>query len=389
MRSRRQRYESRTAWLLENDRIRLALLEGGGHLAEIALAGKRPPAGINPLWQPPWKTMEPYRFSLTRDGPRYGNDRESRLLSGICGHNVCFDYWGPPSPDEMHSGLSFHGEAGVIRWKAARRQTTRSLLEFTCVAEMALSAARLTRTVRLRPGETVAYFEETAENLTALNRAIGWVQHVSIGPPFLQRGATRLDLPATHGCSLPGGVGRVAGEVDLDWPYVQNAGGGEQVDLRVAAPEQRSGFVLNLLIDPARKLGFVAAVTPKLRLLAAYVFRRDQFPWVNHWEHNRQARGAPWKGRALAVGLEFGNTIVAGSRRAMAAFPQEKYGVPTYGWLPARGSQTVRYVAMLAEVPRDFGGTADIRAVAGGLTIVERDGAGREFHVPCDSGFLG
>lgn len=180
MRWRKHAYNGRAAWLLENERLRFVMLEGGGHVAEIALAGSRPPGGINPFWQPPWPAIEPYRFSMERDGARYGGGREARLLSGICGHNVCFDYWGPPSADEQRRGLSFHGEAGVVRWKAKPARASKTALELTCLAEMPLSAARLTRTVRLRPGETAVYFEETAENLTALDRAIGWVQHVSL-----------------------------------------------------------------------------------------------------------------------------------------------------------------------------------------------------------------
>lgn len=387
MRFSKQPYEGRLAWQLRNDRVRLTLLAGGGHVAEFALLGDQPPAGINPLWQPPWPTMEPDCFSLTRDGPRYGNDREARLLSGVRGHNVCFDYWGAPSTDEFRCSLSFHGEAGLVRWKAGRPRKTDDYLQFTYAADLPASSARLTRTVSLRAGESVAYFEETAENRTTLDRAIGWVQHVSIGPPFLKRGATIIDVPATRGQSLPGGVGRVPGDLEFQWPYLPVADGG-QLDLRIAAPEQRSGFVLSLLVDGGCKLGFVSAATPASRLLLAYVFHRPDYPWVNYWEHNRHAGKKPWHGRALAVGLEFGNTYVAGSRRALAAAPLEKWGVPSYGWLPAAASHTVRYVALLSEVPLDYRGTADIRAVAGGFNIFERGEPAREFFVPCDSSFL-
>lgn len=159
------------------------------------------------------------------------------------------------------------------------------------------------------------------------------------------------------------------------------------MDLRIAAPEQRSGFVLGLLLESNRKLGFVAAATPQLRLLIACVFRREQYPWVNHWEHNRQAAKPPWNGRALAVGLEFGNTLIPGSRRALAAAPVQTWGTPSYGWLPAGSKETVRYITLLAEIPRDYRGTADIRAAGGGFTIIERDDA-RRFHVACESAFL-
>lgn len=388
LRWRKHRLGGRAAWQLRSDRLRLELLEGGGHVASIELLGDGAPAGINPLWTPPWPGIEPYRFSPQKHGKIYGRNSESALLSGVRGHNVCFDYWGAPSPQEAKSGMSFHGEAGIIRWIAEHADVRGSELRFAYEAPLPASAALLARTVYLRGGEPVVYFEEIARNFTVLDRPIGWVEHVTVGPPFLRRGETWLDLPGTRGYSLAGAIGRVPPKTEFHWPLIPRASGGRTMaDLRVAAPEQRSGFDLAVLLDPAREYGFVAASTPSLRLLVAYIFRRSDFPWVNVWEQNRVATTAPWRGRTLAVGLEFGNTIVPGSRRAMAAFPEEVYGAPTYGWLDAAGTRTVRYLALLAEIPADFRGVADIGAGRQALSIIERDNA-RHIRIPCNAQFL-
>ena len=37
----------------------VAVLEGGGHICEL-VSNKQP--GLNPLFRPPWKTIEPYRY---------------------------------------------------------------------------------------------------------------------------------------------------------------------------------------------------------------------------------------------------------------------------------------------------------------------------------------
>ena len=51
-------YHGRRAVAIENDRIRVTVLEGGGHIAEIFDKA----TGVNPLWTPPWRSIEPEAF---------------------------------------------------------------------------------------------------------------------------------------------------------------------------------------------------------------------------------------------------------------------------------------------------------------------------------------
>ena len=84
-------YRGRRAAVLENDRLRLTVLEGGGHLAEIL--DKR--SGVNPLWTPPWPSIEPSDYN-PRQHSGYGAGAEAKLLAGIMGHNLCLDLFGAP-----------------------------------------------------------------------------------------------------------------------------------------------------------------------------------------------------------------------------------------------------------------------------------------------------
>ena len=77
------RYRDRQGWRISNECISLVFLAGGGHLAAIYLADQ---PETNPLWSPPWKSMDPTDFDPDRDGPTYGGQA---LLAGICGHNLC------------------------------------------------------------------------------------------------------------------------------------------------------------------------------------------------------------------------------------------------------------------------------------------------------------
>src|SRR5882757_885615 len=98
-------YRGRRAVQFENDLLRVTVLVEGGHVAEIF----HKPTGVNPLWTPPWPSIEPSTYSLEKH-PEYGADAESKLLAGIMGHNLCLDTFGTPSPEEVAAGLTVHGE---------------------------------------------------------------------------------------------------------------------------------------------------------------------------------------------------------------------------------------------------------------------------------------
>ena len=83
-------------------RIRVTVLEGGGHIAEILDKA----TGVNPLWTPPWPSIEPEEFDHVAHPGYGGGPAESRLLSAIMGHNLCLDFFGGPSPEEEAAGLS-------------------------------------------------------------------------------------------------------------------------------------------------------------------------------------------------------------------------------------------------------------------------------------------
>src|SRR5882672_2890981 len=104
-------FRGRRASSIENDRLRVTVLVEGGHIAEILDKA----TGVNPLWTPPWPSIEPSTYDRARH-PEYGNDAESKLLAGIMGHNLCIDMFGGPSEEEAAAGMTVHGEASVARY---------------------------------------------------------------------------------------------------------------------------------------------------------------------------------------------------------------------------------------------------------------------------------
>src|SRR5579885_3366321 len=130
------RFRGRLAWRLENDRLRVTVLQGGGHIAELVL--KNLPGGreVNPLWIPPWPSIEPSTYRADRDGKVYGVDSEAPTLAGIMGHNLAFDFWGAPSPAEFRAGLSYHGEVSVLEWYEVTSKNDQKGVEFTYRADL-------------------------------------------------------------------------------------------------------------------------------------------------------------------------------------------------------------------------------------------------------------
>ena len=99
---------SRKVGRIENDELVVTVSREGGHIAEIV----EKKSGMNPLWTPPWPSIEPSTYSVERH-PEYGDNSESKLLAGILGHNLCLDIFGAPSEAEYAAGLTVHGESSV------------------------------------------------------------------------------------------------------------------------------------------------------------------------------------------------------------------------------------------------------------------------------------
>src|SRR3954466_5277805 len=105
-------YHGRRAVTVENEHLRVSVLVGGGHIAEIFEKS----AGVNPLWVPPWRSVEPVDFDRSMPGD-YGHGSDNRLLAAIMGHNLCLDIFGGPSDEEAAAGLTPHGEGSVVAYE--------------------------------------------------------------------------------------------------------------------------------------------------------------------------------------------------------------------------------------------------------------------------------
>lgn len=330
------RYRNRRAVTIGNDSLRVTVLEEGGHIAEIADRA----TGINPLWTPGWPSIEPSAYDPQRH-LEYGGGGDAPLLAGIMGHNVCLDIFGGPSADEARAGLPVHGEVSTARFDIDRNHTS-----LTMRADLPHAQLRFERRIDLH-GRAVR-ITERVENQSATDRPIGWTEHVTLGPPFLEKGRTTLRVSARRSKVFDGTFGPaddlVAG-AEFDWPQAPRMAGGAR-DLRTYTDATASSAYTAHQMDPRAEQAHFVAFSPAARLAFGYMWRRADFPWLGIWEENHARPAAPWNSRALTCGMEFGVSPFPETRREMVE-RGPLFGTPTFRWIPARATVEVEYWAAL------------------------------------------
>jgi hypothetical protein len=363
VRIRNVKFNGRKAWELDNDALSLMMTVGGGHIASLSLRGRQ---NVNPLWVPPWPSIEPWNYPKRRKVAR-----EQRLLASILGHNLCLGWFGGPSDDEFRQGLECHGEAPIARWQLLGKSVTRRSLSMTCECILPVAEMHFIRTLNTQKGSNVIDVKEQIRSFSLRDQPFTMAEHVTLGPPFLEKGVTLFDMPATRCHTLPQKSRekqRLKANTAFAWPKGPGVNG-QKVDMRMIGREYKtsSDYTANLM-DPRKEDAWFAAVNPKLGLMLAYVWRRVDFPWIGNWEENYARKQKPWAGKALTRGMELANTPFPTALRnavSMGTF----HGLPTYRWLPAKGEIELEYSIIYAAIPTDVLGVKNITRSRGGFGI--------------------
>jgi hypothetical protein len=340
-------FEELPALLLSNDKIELTVLSSGGALANLIL--RDDPEKMSPLWNP----------------RRYARETGRKPAGFSIGHFVCVDGFGPVSSQEKDAGLSGHGEAHTLAWdtKVSRKEGSTGVL--TQTVKLPILQEIFTRTLRLVDGENVIYVQSELESLLGFDRPVNWGEHATIGSPFLEPGVTVVDMPARQAQTRPDKPGalpmRLASGKDFTWPMAP-AADGKKVDLRASPKTPNSLDHTTCLLDQSRKLVYVTALNPSKRLILGYVFRREDFPWVQSWEYYSPDL-------RMARGMEFATQPYDVPRRETVE-TNRMFETPTYRWLPAKSKIESRYLLFYARAPEGFRKVDDVR-LEGGKVIVE------------------
>ncbi len=339
-----QMINGRIGWVIESDRMRIGLLQGGGHIAELRLKSADPRLAINPLY--------------TRDDP------------GYVGHLVCFPNYGSvSSPEEQRNGLRGHGEAGVVQWVQTRPPRVEAdTLVFFYGAELPLTQYRIERAITLKAGETVVHVEEWVENLALFDRPYNHNQHPTFGSPFVTPGKNFLDMSAGRGMTDAARTagGRWAPNLELTWPELPGTDG-SLVNMRPFQAVPDGLAYTAFLLDQNRPLNWFTVYNSDYPLLVGYLLPTAENPWIIDWQ--RWPRYDTDAG--IARGIEFGTSPFTEGIRASVE-RGKLFGEPAYRWIAGRQRRGISFTLFLAEIPPGFAGVQDVGSADDRITITER-----------------
>ena len=130
-------------------------------------------------------------------------------------------------------------------------------------------------------------------------------------------------------------------------------------------------------MEPSRKLAYVTVLNTARHYLLGYVFRREEYPWVQNFM-SYTPNG--WSGR----GLEFATQPFDLPHREMVEL-NRLFDTPVYRWLPAKSKIGTRFLLFYVKSPEGMTRVDDVRLENGKLIVEDRT-AGKTITMPASLG---
>lgn len=341
---------NRAVLLVGNDKLEVAIVKQGGSMLRIQIQGD--PQGISPFGNP----------ELVPGVP------DNRKLNGpMVGHFVCVDGFGSPSKEEAAAGLAMHGEAYLQPWKlvSAEKQAGVATVKFT--VDLPKFQETFARSLQMVDGENVIYIDSELTSDTAFDRTANWGEHPFLFPPFVERENTVVDVSGARSQTrtYPANTRPptlLQQSQDFTWPNAPGAGGAV-FDMRETPAGLNGTGHTTTLMDPAHPLAWVTILNKARHYLLGYVFRREEYPWVQNY---MQYTGG-WIGR----GVEFATQPFDLPHRDMVELSR-MFDSPVYRWLPAKSKIATRFLLFYAKSPEGMTRVDDVRLENGMLIVEDR-----------------
>jgi hypothetical protein len=287
-----------------------------------------------------------------------------KLQGAMVGHFVCVDGFGSPSAEERAAGLAMHGEVYLQPWKlvASEKQGATATVRFA--VNLPLLQESFTRQLRMVDGESVIYVDSELESQVAFDRTANWGEHPFLFPPFLEPEKTVVDMSGTRAQTRTGGQ-RLPFKQGLDftWPKVPGTDG-KLVDLRAQPADVTWMGHTTTLMEPSHPLAYVTVLNTARHYLLGYVFRREEYPWVqNYMSYTPNG----WSGR----GVEFATQPFDLPRRQMVEL-NKMFDTPVYRWLPAKSKISTRFLMFWVKSPEGMTHVDDVRLENGKIVVEDR-----------------
>jgi hypothetical protein len=181
---------------------------------------------------------------------------------------------------------------------------------------------------------------ERFQNTGNLGRLNNILQHVTLGSPFLSA-ATRINTNAKQGffhkLEYPD-----PHRYESDFPIVQlDEAGKRTTDLRCSSDPVN--YLTKHIFDPQEPFGWATAYDPFSGLVIGYVWRIEDYPWLNIWQQS--VEGTP-----VAKGLEFGTTGLDGTYEKLLKEGVRFHGVLSWEYMDAGETIEKSYLAFIIDI---------------------------------------
>jgi hypothetical protein len=231
-----------------------------------------------------------------------------------------------------------------------------------------LAQERFTRTFSMVAGENVVWVDSELENLLSFDRPVFWGEHATISAPFLEPGKVVVDMPVQKAKTKahqmqPNATRQLQSYVDFKWPMAPMLDG-KLFDVRSAPMKPGTTDHTTALLDASQKVVFVTALHAEKKVLIGWVFRRDEFPWVQTW----LSYAAPGR---MTRGLEFA-TQPFDLSRADVLKNGPLFDAPVFRILPAKSTIASRFLMFYTRVPDGFQKVDAVQLQGGKLSIEDR-----------------
>lgn len=277
------------------------------------------------------------------------------------GHFICFDRWGPSSPEDQALGIPWHGNGSKLSWTLHQEPVLKDghyFAEMSCL--LPIVKLGLNRKVYLNGNSSVFKIVEEISNHDDSIKVFNLVQHPTIGAPFLDE-TTIVDTQVDSGFSQAGNLPPTPAEI-ITWP--EAVVDGDSTDLRYLSGDYAWwGPVVSFILDEKEEYRWVTAVNPSLNLMVGYIWSTSDYPWLNLWSEIKSS--VPF-----ARGLEFGSTGLHQPWPELLEI-DTIFGKKLYERINVGASIKKSYYAFLSEIPSDYKGVESVTLVGDTIKVEE------------------
>ena len=311
-------FVSKPPVFLYNNKISLKINTAGGAMVGFEFKDQK----VNPL---SW--VLPSNWS-----PK--NNQKGAIFQG---HFLCLGRWGAPSDGEIAKGVPHNGEQTVYNWDI-NSQTSNTLV-MSYKAQLDLLSVK--RTVSMPENNSIVYVTEDVKNYGTQGRLNNIVQHVTLGAPFLST-KTLINSNFGKGFNQTDTINQLEKRY-FEFPISYR--NEDTIDYRSCA--EPSNYCASFIAKNGDKYGWVTAFNPEINLIIGYVWKVEEYPWLNIWHHIEN--GVP-----RSEGIEFGTCGLGKPYKTLVENNTSFFGHQSFEYIDAGETKTKNYIMFLQKSAKNI-----------------------------------